>query len=219
MPRAIDLTGQKFGELTVIEKDIELSKQKKRVYWKCQCSCGRVKSIRGDGLKNIQTCGECSKDLIGKRFGRLVVQSKGKKDKAQHQYYFCKCDCGNIVEVNSDNLRRGLTQSSGCLQAERTHAARFKNLAGNTYGKLTVLDDYRMEDGKAKWHCKCECGSDIWVTEYSLISGNTQSCGCINYSIGERNIVTILQETTYNSRKNIPSQIYQIEDTISIFQV
>jgi len=35
MGQFIDLSGQKFKEITVIEKDIELSKEKKRVYWKC----------------------------------------------------------------------------------------------------------------------------------------------------------------------------------------
>lgn len=35
MGKFIDLTGQKFGEITVIEKDTELTKQKGRVYWKC----------------------------------------------------------------------------------------------------------------------------------------------------------------------------------------
>ena len=114
MGQFIDLSGKKFGEITVIEKDIELSKEKKKTYWKCLCSCGRTKSIRGDGLKKIQTCGECKKDLTNQRFERLVALEKGKKDKAGHQYWICKCDCGNIVEINGDNLRRGLTKSCGC---------------------------------------------------------------------------------------------------------
>lgn len=197
MPKAIDLTGQTFGEITVLCKDEELSREKKRVYWKCRCSCGREKSIRGDGLKKIQTCGECKKDLTGQRFGRLIALKKGKKDKAEHQFWFCKCDCGNIVEVNGDNLRRGLTQSCGCLQAERAHQIRFKDLSGQRFGKLIVIpNDYIIEEPskKAKWHCKCDCGNDTWVTSYSLTSGGTQSCGCISSSIGESNIAKILED-------------------------
>ena len=137
MSKFIDLKGQQFGEITVLEKDIELSKEKKRIYWKCQCSCGRIKSIRGDGLKNIKTCGECKKDLQGQRFGRLVALTKGKKDKSSHQYWICKCDCGNIVEVNGDNLRRGLTQSCGCLHSEIIHNLKFEDISGQQFGKLT----------------------------------------------------------------------------------
>lgn len=35
MSAFIDLTNKKFGEITVLEKDIELSKEKKKIYWKC----------------------------------------------------------------------------------------------------------------------------------------------------------------------------------------
>jgi hypothetical protein len=201
MPNFKDLTGQEFGEITVLGKDDELTKEKRKTYWRCRCSCGREKSIRGDNLKKIQTCGECTKDLKGKRFGRLLVEKKGKKDAAGHQFWFCKCDCGNIVEINSDNLRRGLTKSCGCYHAEQTHKARFRNLAGSKYGKLTVEDNYKIENDITYWLCKCECGNKLWVRAYSLISNNTQSCGCINYSIGEKNISEILKKNKINFKK------------------
>lgn len=193
MGKFIDLTGQKFGEMTIIGKDTELTQQKGRIYWKCQCSCGRIKSIRTDGLKKIKTCGECKKDLSGQRFGRLVALSKGKKDKASHQYWICKCDCGNIVEINSDNLRRGLTQSCGCLHSEITHNTVFKDITGQKFGKLTVIE-YKIENAKTYCYCQCECGSKIWVAKNNLVNGHTQSCGCISSSIGELNIQKILLE-------------------------
>lgn len=188
-----DLSGQHFGEITVLCKDEELSQKKKRVYWKCKCSCGREKSIRGDGLKHIQTCGECTKDLTNQRFGRLMVLNKGKKDKAQHQFWFCKCDCGIIVEVNSDNLRRGLTQSCGCLHSETTHAAVFKDLTNKKFGKLTPLF-YETINNKVYWTCQCECGNIHKVSANNLINGHTQSCGCIRSSIGENNIASLLNK-------------------------
>lgn len=51
MGQFIDLTGQRFNHLIVLELDKELSKEKKRIYWKCKCDCGREKSVRADGLK------------------------------------------------------------------------------------------------------------------------------------------------------------------------
>lgn len=61
----IDLTGQKFGELTVIERayDIEIEKKKTNVkvhpIWKCLCSCGNYTNVYGNHLKsgNIKSCG------------------------------------------------------------------------------------------------------------------------------------------------------------------
>lgn len=50
MPKIIDLTGQQFGEYTVLERD--LSKTGGPVYWICKCSCGSQKSVRGQNLRN-----------------------------------------------------------------------------------------------------------------------------------------------------------------------
>lgn len=200
MGKFIDLSGQQFGEMTVLEKDTELSKQKKRVYWKCECSCGRIKSIRADGLKTIQTCGECKKDLTNQRFGRLVALQKGKKDKAWHQHWICQCDCGNIVEVNGDNLRRGLTKSCGCLHSELTHQLHFQDITGQRFGKLTALE-YFIQNQKAYWKCQCECGNVCIVAGSNLKNGHTQSCGCINYSIGEQNIINILKTNNIKFQK------------------
>lgn len=189
-----DLSGQQFGEMTVLEKDIKLSAEKSRIYWKCQCSCGRIKSIRADGLKKIKTCGECSKDLTNQQFGRLIAIQKGKKDKAGHQYWICQCDCGNIVEVNSDNLRRGLTQSCGCLHSKITSSLNFEDLTHQTFGMLTVLHrSSKIGDKRVKWICQCECGNLVEVQANNLKSGHTKSCGCVN-SLGEKIIGDILRE-------------------------
>ena len=35
----------------------------------------------------------------------------------------------------------------------------------------------------SKWHCRCDCGSEIDVLGMSLKNGDTKSCGCSNYKI------------------------------------
>ncbi|MCM1269794.1 MAG: HNH endonuclease [Ruminococcus flavefaciens] len=45
-------------------------------------------------------------DIIGNRYGKLVVTSYSRKVKRHHKY-FCKCDCGNTIEVFRDNLLNG----------------------------------------------------------------------------------------------------------------
>ena len=191
MGKFIDLSNKTFQELTVLEKDEELSNARGRIYWKCQCSCGRIKSYRTDILKRVKTCGECKKDLTNQRFGRLIALQKGKKDKASHQFWICQCDCGNKVEVNSDNLRRGLTQSCGCLHSELTHEAVFKDITGQKFGKLTPIS-YKIINSKTYWVCQCDCGNTTVVAGSNLKNKHTQSCGCITKSIGEQNIENIL---------------------------
>lgn len=57
--RTEDLTGRKFGELTVLRM---LDTRKNRnVAYACQCSCGNVINVRADSLKSGQkSCIKCS---------------------------------------------------------------------------------------------------------------------------------------------------------------
>ncbi len=66
-----DLTGKKFGKLTVIceldQRDIKTN----RIIWKCKCDCGNIKEIRGSSLQYgaSKSCGCGSgrrKGTIGK---------------------------------------------------------------------------------------------------------------------------------------------------------
>ena len=66
-------------------------------------------------------------DLTGLRFGRLVVQERRPERISGRMYtkWLCKCDCGTSVVVVSDGpLKRGESQSCGCLQKEITSARR-----------------------------------------------------------------------------------------------
>ena len=52
MGKLKDLTGQRFGKLTVIERaedHIECN-GKHRVQWKCLCDCGNTVSVRSSSL-------------------------------------------------------------------------------------------------------------------------------------------------------------------------
>lgn len=62
-------------------------------------------------------------DLVGQRFGRLLVASYHSVKPYGATVWTCKCDCGKEVVALSNNLRRGLTQSCGCAHkgANKTH--------------------------------------------------------------------------------------------------
>jgi len=59
--RCHDLTGQKFGRLTVVGLD---DKNTRKTYWICQCECGGIKSARSDSLLcgAIKSCGCMKKE-------------------------------------------------------------------------------------------------------------------------------------------------------------
>ncbi len=73
----IDLTGQRFGLLTVIRRDEDYISPNDRheVQWLCQCDCENIKIVRGSSLKNNLTtsCG-CRKRNMA--IERLVNYNK-----------------------------------------------------------------------------------------------------------------------------------------------
>ena len=64
--RCVDLTGKRFGRLTVIKRVYREGSN--LVYWLCKCDCGNKKEVRADSLKNgsTQSCGCYAKELATK---------------------------------------------------------------------------------------------------------------------------------------------------------
>lgn len=61
-------------------------------------------------------------NLVGQRFGRLVVTECAGIQRAKngHTYsqFKCVCDCGNTTIKRGTTLKKGLANSCGCLQRE-----------------------------------------------------------------------------------------------------
>ena len=59
----------------------------------------------------------------------------------------------------------------------------FINRVGDMYGRLTVLErgpnEVTPTQTYATWRCTCSCGVASTVRSGSLVSGLTQSCGCL----------------------------------------
>ena len=151
-------------------------------------------------------------DETGNRYGRLTVLYKanthispsGKKI----VYWHCKCDCGNEKDICGTSLRTGLTKSCGCIQKEKVSQINAKNLIGQRFGKLTVLE--KTEKKSFSYYiqkCLCDCGNICEVSTNNLTMGKTTSCGCLAHkSKGEFKITSLLKEN------NIPFETEKIFD-------
>ena len=55
-----------------------------------------------------------------------------------------------------------------------------KELSGKKIGRLTVLYPVNERDykGSVYWHCRCDCGNELDLTEDMLMHGGYVSCGC-----------------------------------------
>lgn len=57
-------------------------------------------------------------DLVGQRFGRLIVLERVDNDQHRKTRLLCLCNCGTEVVVRSSSLKNGDTRSCGCLRKE-----------------------------------------------------------------------------------------------------
>ncbi len=123
-----DLTGERFGKLTVIGP---AEKKGSKTYWRCQCDCGKEVVVEHYHLTEGRTrsCGcirpgRKAEDLTGKRFGRLtVIRPVSSEESGAKRSWECKCDCGNICVCSGDYLKRGSTRSCGCLREDHQREA------------------------------------------------------------------------------------------------
>lgn len=66
-------------------------------------------------------------DILGNKYGRLLVISRTENSSKKHPKFLCKCDCGAIIEVYSQCLKSGTTRSCGCLRKEVSTALATKH--------------------------------------------------------------------------------------------
>ena len=60
-------------------------------------------------------------DMVGQRFGKLIVVSRAENDKKGQARWLCQCDCGGSTITTRYNLITGQTKSCGCiLRSPRT---------------------------------------------------------------------------------------------------
>ena len=145
MSRKIDLTGQKFGKLTVIE--YAGSDKNGHAKWHCKCDCGVEKTVLGTSLVRgfTTSCGCYHKekakannhkiDISGKRFGRLIAIKPVQNSKNGDAKWKCKCDCGNETNVKYQHLKSGEIKSCGCWkEAPKKHGMTTKGERPRIYG-------------------------------------------------------------------------------------
>jgi hypothetical protein len=99
--------------------------------------------------------GKGVKDLTGQTFGRWTVagldRSTKKKSRGWHHYWRVRCRCGVERTVNQDDLKRGKSQSCGCLNRERMAEGRRRRQEGQLSPVPWNLARCPYSSGSIKW--------------------------------------------------------------------
>jgi len=175
MTKFIDLTGNIYGNLTVLSR--APNNKWNKACWYCQCICGNIGSISTNQLKcgTIQSCGcrrkSSLKDRVGHIYSKLKVIKLERSDYSG-SYWQCLCECGNTITVSSRCLRSGNTKSCGCI--------RNPDLTGQRFGKLILIQKTKVSpnwsESRMAYKCKCDCGREKTISLISLQRG-AKSCG------------------------------------------
>ena len=212
MGKIKDLTNQRFGKLLVLE--ITSERRNRQVVWKCQCDCGNITYVVGQALRNGHTkscgCGNYDSrnviDITGEVFGDLIVLERSIKKDASHSVFWkCKCSCGNIETILGTDLRNNkITKCSQCRKNEFLLNPSCDH-TGEKFGLLTVIAPTKKRSaGNVIWKCQCDCGTICEISSNALVSGNTNSCGCLrNSSLGESLIEQYLKMGHISYKKQI----------------
>ena len=172
----IDLTGKKFGRLTVLEK---LNKRGNEWYWKCQCDCGNIKEVRGVCLREgtIKSCGCLKKetdrqpkrnvkDELGNKYGHLTVVARAGSSNTGQALWECECDCEAKTHlfVLGNNLRRGHTRSCGCNRRSHGELEVERLLKENNISFVQEYKPFKFSSGK--WASFDFYVSNKYIIEY-----------------------------------------------------
>lgn len=131
-----------------------------------------------------------SKNLVGQRFGRLVVLERTRHN--GKVAWKCQCDCGNKSVVTTYCLTHK-TISCGCYRYEKWKESQDKisrdaeekkkiDLLGKRLGKLLVKSYNSSTD---KYICECTCGSVVSRARSTLLYGGRRNIHCCDKCVGD----------------------------------
>jgi len=91
-----------------------------------------------------------------------------------------------------------------------------KDISGQKFGRLIVIESSHIEEKSrcVYWKCKCDCGNEKTYSGVDLRRGYTKSCGCIKTETlsklaKDRKIVPEATRRCYKSWQNMTNRCYK----------
>lgn len=170
--------GEKFGKWSVIKRDLSCIRPPKYI---CRCDCGTVKSqlIRNIKKGNSKQCSTCadlskSKELVGKKFGHILVLGIEKFEGRSSAKV--KCDCGNERFLEPSRVKNGTYISCGQCELgyeDKTKFYKPEKYLNKKFGMLTIIEVLDADN----YIAKCDCGKICKIRNWH-IKNKMPCCGC-----------------------------------------
>lgn len=112
---------------------------------------------------------------------------KSRHSYARFELGLCKSMNNSTIELFAQKLHVKFRVIYNMLELKH------EKIINKRFGKLKVIDFYKMENGASFYLCECKCGKEKIVKGNSLVSGLVISCGCVN-KVNQQNITNIAKE-------------------------
>jgi len=213
--KPIDVTGEKYGLLTALKRMSSGSGHGSVWLWLCDCGVKKEIVLADVRKGTTKSCG-CgrSKDLAGKKFGRLTAVRRVENSIHGVRWLF-KCDCGTERAVLAENVTRGLSKSCGCLGRESKAKPRAPSIAGQRFGRLVAIERVNS----FKWLFKCDCGNDYTGWKHPVVIGKVQACGCLHKENIRTSFNSIVKGTFSNPEKPCDVYLYEMKNYTSQYKI
>ena len=164
----MNIIGQKFGKLLVLEKTNEKAKNNGEYKYKCICDCGKKILVRGSNLKqgNSKSCGCSHSNSITKENHRLYVI-----------YDNMKARCNNPKNVGYKNYGgRGIKV---CNEWNKDFNIFVKWALENGYKDNLTLDrinnNGNYEPSNCRWATKIEQANNMRTNRFITYNNETKT--------------------------------------------
>lgn len=212
MSRSINIVGNKYNHLTVIEElpARKMNDGRDYLFVKAICDCGNSREFRKSAIKSLRIK-YCSNECPIKMEDYSVIPLGGKVGNLKLVGFIgfvgnggslvgkFKCKCGSLTEKSISNVKNN--HISNCsISCVRRQDQKF---VGSKFGKLTVIEVLRYPKNPPKAVCECECGATVERSLYNLKRNSKSgiSCGCTfkrdltNEKFGNLTVIRELPQT------------------------
>lgn len=110
------------------------------------------------------------------------------------QYVMRMVYCHFVKDINGWvhlSLKDGDSHNLHFSNIQRYKSSAGRDITGQRFNRLLAIERYRGErktvSNSARWVCRCDCGQVKDISIAGLLSGDSQSCGCLNRELVEKN--------------------------------
>lgn len=169
MGKVIDITGKKFGQLTVCNL---IETNRNGSYWNCKCECGNYKKVSKTNLKSgqVKSCGCLCKETSKKTMKNLFTKHGKSQERLYKIWIGIKSRCNNPNETGYENYGGRGIKMCDCIKDFENFYNYMSKLEhyeekGYTIDRINVDGNYCICNDNLRWASKSEQGMNKRISK------------------------------------------------------